>query len=134
MTPRTTYPDCYKCGGHVESREDQAVVRFDDEEILFQRVPLGVCAGCGERFLTAKAARLMERALVLCRPPSRLTPGEIRAFRDALGISRETLASRLGVSAQTVFRWETGRSKPPPASLRRLETLRKRSLKDRRAG
>ncbi len=130
MKSQAVYPDCYKCGSEVEERRDQALLRFEGEEILFQRVPLGVCKGCGERFLTAKTARLMEHALVLCHPVEDFSPARIRTLREALKLSREAFAARLGVSAQSVFRWETGRSRPEPSTLKRIEALRKK----RRAG
>lgn len=134
MRKGTSYPDCYKCGKPVEPRRDQAVIRFEGEEILFQRVPMGVCGGCGERFLTATAARLVERGMVLCRPVSDPTPGGVRALRGALGLSRENMATRLEVSAQTIFRWETGRSRPTRGAARRIEGLRRKATRDRRAG
>lgn len=34
----------------------------------------------------------------------------MKAIRDALGLSQSELASRLGVTATTVSRWETGRN------------------------
>lgn len=134
MNPHGVWPNCYRCGKGVENREDQTVIRFEGEEVLFQRLPLGVCAGCGERFLTAATARKMERAMVLCRPAESPTPGSVRTLRGALGLSREALASRLGVSAQSIFRWETGRSCPTRSAVARLESLRKRAVGKRRAG
>lgn len=132
MKTHGSYPDCYKCGKPVSPREDQAVIRFEGEEVLFQRVPMGVCAGCGERYLTAAAAGRMERALLLCCPVADVTPGAMRALRDALGLPREALASRLGVSSQSVFRWETGRSKPSRLATARLEALRAKAAGKRR--
>ena len=35
-----------------------------------------------------------------------VTGKELRALREASGLSREALAARLGVSAQSVWRWE----------------------------
>jgi transcriptional regulator with XRE-family HTH domain len=42
-----------------------------------------------------------------------MTPDELRARREALGLSRYALAKRLGVAESTVSRWERG--------LRRIE-------------
>lgn len=134
MKTKAIYPNCYKCGCEVEERRDQAVLRFEGEEILFQRVPLGVCKGCGERFLTAKTARLMEHAIVLCHPVEEVSPAAIRTLREALKLSREAFAARLGVSSQSVFRWETGRSRPSRLTPKRIEALRKRGIAKRRAG
>lgn len=37
-----------------------------------------------------------------------LTPAELRARRLALGLSQPQLAKQLGVSTNTVWRWESG--------------------------
>ena len=136
MKTRESFPKCYKCGSRVETREDQAIVRFEGEEILFQRVPMGVCTGCGGRFLTSQTARLMEHATVLCSSIGHPGPGHVRALREALRLSRDVFAAKIGVSGQTVFRWETGKSKPSRWALSRIEALRKRAgkRKGRRAG
>ena len=38
--------------------------------------------------------------------------GKIQARRKALGLSQEELAQRMGVSRQSVTKWETGLSAP----------------------
>lgn len=134
MKTTPPYPSCTKCGAVVEAREDQAVARFQGEEILFQRVPLGVCTGCGERFFPARSARLLEQATVLCSAAVPTTAGGLRALRDALKLSREALATKLRVSAQTIFRWETARSRPSRRFLDRLDALRRKAQPGRRAG
>jgi HSP20 family protein len=48
---------------------------------------------------------------------------EVRGLRLELGLSRERFAQLLGVSLQTVRRWEEGLSKPLPILNRRLEEL-----------
>ena len=37
---------------------------------------------------------------------------ELRKRREAVGLSREQVAARLGISVQTLYRWETGKVKP----------------------
>jgi len=50
--------------------------------------------------------------------PTDLDFGEdLYAARRALGLSQDAAASLLGVSAQTVWSWETGRSRPRGSSL-----------------
>jgi len=36
---------------------------------------------------------------------------ELRARREALGLSQEALARKVGISARTIHRWETGKLK-----------------------
>jgi tRNA G10 N-methylase Trm11/transcriptional regulator with XRE-family HTH domain len=57
-------------------------------------------------------------------PPTTITLGErIRAFRASMGLSREDLAGKLGVTPITILRWENGSSRPRAHSARCLEEL-----------
>ncbi|MGB3401238.1 MAG: helix-turn-helix transcriptional regulator [Microcoleaceae cyanobacterium] len=53
------------------------------------------------------------------------TPALIRALRKRLGLSQEKLAATLGVSFQTVNRWERGHAKPSQLALNAIEQLLK---------
>src|SRR5215210_7770640 len=48
---------------------------------------------------------------------------ELRTLRDALNLSQEQLAARLGVSFATVNRWETGKSKPQREQREKIQKL-----------
>lgn len=52
-----------------------------------------------------------------------MSPGDIRALREKLGLSQVELAEQLGVSAPTVSNWETGTTRPRPANLAQLREL-----------
>ena len=54
-----------------------------------------------------------------------MTPDEIRAFRDRLGLTQAQLAAYLGRSVRTVEEWENKRGKgnPPPELRRALRDL-----------
>ena len=49
---------------------------------------------------------------------------DIKKTRIDLGLSQEGLARRLGVSLQTIHRWETGKTKPSPMAIKLLEGLK----------
>lgn len=51
---------------------------------------------------------------------------QIKGLRIELGLSQEKFAQLLGVSLQTVRRWEEGLTKPLPILSLKLEELRKR--------
>lgn len=53
--------------------------------------------------------------------PTLSTSTLVRQLRDRLGLSQEKLAVRLGVSFQTVSRWERGLVNPSPIAKKRLE-------------
>ena len=50
-------------------------------------------------------------------------PTTLRALRDALALTQEQLADRLGVSFATVNRWEGGQTKPQKAAFEAIEAL-----------
>jgi putative transcriptional regulator len=58
-----------------------------------------------------------------------MTPNEIRALRERLGLSRADFAGRLGVTERAVHFWEAGRRTPGGATLILLANLAKASSK-----
>ena len=53
-----------------------------------------------------------------------MPPANVKAIRTALGLSQKELADKLGVSANSVSNWETGRSRPRRSTVRKLLDLR----------
>jgi len=47
----------------------------------------------------------------------------IRSFRDSRGFSREDLARELGVTPITLYRWETGSTRPSPLAVEKLRAM-----------
>ncbi|HEY9663742.1 MAG TPA: helix-turn-helix domain-containing protein [Allocoleopsis sp.] len=47
----------------------------------------------------------------------------VRETRQRLNLSQEKFAATLGVSFQSVNRWENGRTKPLPIALKQIEHL-----------
>jgi DNA-binding transcriptional regulator YiaG len=66
----------------------------------------------------------------------KMTPESIRAIRDALGVSQEAFARRVGVAYNTVNRWEKGKSLPKstPIIERILELAREAGADDKVLG
>ena len=48
---------------------------------------------------------------------------DIKKIRDKLGISQEALAHVIGVSFQTINRWERGACKPSRLALEKIKQL-----------
>jgi transcriptional regulator with XRE-family HTH domain len=63
----------------------------------------------------------------------KMTPEAIRAIRDALGISQEAFARRVGVAYNTVNRWEKGKSLPKSTPIidKIVELAREARIKDK---
>ena len=55
----------------------------------------------------------------------RFSPKSVRNHRKRLGLSAEEYAKLLGVSMQTVYHWEQGKSRPRQAQLAALSAARK---------
>jgi len=51
----------------------------------------------------------------------------IREQRNALGLTQEQFAARVGVTFSTVNRWENNKAKPSPLATQRIKNLRKRN-------
>ena len=47
----------------------------------------------------------------------------LREFRGSLGFSKADLAAKLGVSPITLYRWETGSTRPSPMAAAKLESM-----------
>lgn len=53
-----------------------------------------------------------------------MTPAQLKSLRVRLGWSQQRLAERLGVTRNTVTRWEMGLYPIPPMAVKLLATLR----------
>ena len=49
----SSYGDYYHCGGEVREREIDLDFRWKDRLFIIEKVPVGVCVQCGEKFFTA---------------------------------------------------------------------------------
>ncbi len=52
---------------------------------------------------------------------------DVKELRKQLGISQDKLAALLGVAPYTVRRWESGRNKPSPLALEKLNNIQRTS-------
>jgi DNA-binding transcriptional regulator YiaG len=55
--------------------------------------------------------------------------GGFAALRKKLSLSAAEMAKLLGVSAQSVYHWETGKSKPRASQLQAIAAVRKMGKK-----
>jgi len=67
-----------------------------------------------------RASRTEESAEV-----ARFSPKWLQAHRDRLGLSASDYAALIGVSAQTVYNWERGRTRPAPEQLEAWGSIRR---------
>ncbi|MFA6424728.1 MAG: helix-turn-helix transcriptional regulator [Phycisphaerae bacterium] len=54
----------------------------------------------------------------------------VKRLREALGLTQEQFAAKVGVTFSTVNRWENGKGKPSPLAMLRIEELQNKFEKD----
>jgi len=57
------YADCSFCGGEVKNERVELDYRYKGKLYVFTEVPAGICQQCGEKYLTAKVAKEIERRI-----------------------------------------------------------------------
>ena len=57
------YADCSFCGGEVKGERVELDYRYKKKLYVFTKVPAGLCQQCGEKYLTAKVAKEIERRI-----------------------------------------------------------------------
>ncbi len=58
-----------------------------------------------------------------------MTTVNIKDIRHKLGLSQEALAHLIGVTFQTVNRWECGKATPSPLSLQKIKAIANKASK-----
>lgn len=109
-----TAPYPWKCGQCRQRAVEPAVVSYTVEAehdgrsytVAIPDLKTPRCQNCGELVLDSAANRQITEALR--QQLGLLAPEEIRANREALGMTQRQLAARLGIAEATLSRWETG--------------------------
>jgi putative zinc finger/helix-turn-helix YgiT family protein len=118
---------CPVCGvGELKKVNAEYETRFVDDlgrerELTVRGVEQDQCSECGEVFLDDEATQKIESARL--NAMRRLSPIDIRAFRERLGRTQSQMAALLGLGEKTYTRWESGAYIPNAASDRYLRLL-----------
>lgn len=121
---------CHECGA-TDIRKVRE--RFIDEfpladgrvlEFVFEEFPQKVCAKCGERYYEAKDLVAAEDAVTRELVARGIRDAAVfKHLRKTLGLKAIELADLLGVTAETISRWENGHNEPDRAVWATLELL-----------
>lgn len=118
---------CADCGGPVTA-ERNAVRRYDIgglPHVVLHGVEVIRCDACGRETVAiprvAQLHRIVAHQIVSQR--RMLAPIEIRFLRKHVGLSATDFAQRMGVTRETVSRWETGSTPMGPAADRLLRLI-----------
>ncbi|WP_309890242.1 type II TA system antitoxin MqsA family protein [Archangium sp.] len=99
---------CLQCGGNMTSRQETRRSYSGLEGVIIEGVQVRHCPECGEEEVSYSNVEQLhtQLALQLARKEAALTPREVRFLRTWLGLSGTDLARRMGVTKETVSRWE----------------------------
>jgi putative zinc finger/helix-turn-helix YgiT family protein len=115
MTTPPTKPFPWKCGHCGERAIFREKVYYETEialdigELHIIAIPDLIapkCRNCGRMIFDDPVNRRITNALR--EQVGLLKPAQIRAGREALGLTQEQLAAKLRIASATVSRWETG--------------------------
>ena len=83
-----------------------------------------------ERMVPKKAAPVVDAA---SETKLRFKPQGVRAQRTRLGLSAPEMGALVGVSAQTIYNWEAGKSRPRAEQLAIIAVVRKMGKREVKA-
>ncbi|MGA2233018.1 MAG: helix-turn-helix domain-containing protein [Tepidisphaeraceae bacterium] len=84
----------------------------------------------GKPLLLPPAVRALDRLRAVFADREKITPGFIVRLREAIGLTQEQFARRLGVTKMTVSRWECGTIRPSPAMAEAIGRLQSKARKE----
>jgi putative zinc finger/helix-turn-helix YgiT family protein len=102
---------CLTCGGQMDTRrENYPYTASGLPYVTLLHVEVSRCHDCGETEVAIPHLEALHRTIAkaLVKKRARLAPEEIRFLRKYLGWSGVDFAARMGVTPETVSRWENG--------------------------
>lgn len=100
---------CPQCGHPMKTaRENYLYKESGLPSVTLVGIEVSRCPSCGEHEAVIPRIEQLHRAIAtaIARKAPGLTPAEIRFLRKCLGWSGADFAAHMGVSAETVSRWE----------------------------
>lgn len=102
---------CLQCGAEMRTaRENFKYEASGLPGVTLVGVEVSRCPSCGEYEVAIPSIEQLHRvmAVAVARKRAKLTPAEVRFLRKWLGWSGADFAARMGVTPESVSRWETG--------------------------
>lgn len=118
---------CDECGSTL-TVEERAVRRYDIgglPHVELHGVEVSNCPECGKEGIAIPRLGQLHRVLAdaFLRQERTLAPDEIRFLRKHIGLSMADCAQRIGVTRETLSRWENGAQPMGPSADRLLRVL-----------
>lgn len=119
---------CVECGNDRVTVERNAAVRYDMgglHHVTLQGVEIRRCETCGDQSIKIPRIGQLHRVLAdyLIRQPRLLLGNEIRFLRTHLGLSGRDFAHLMGVTRESVSRWEHDKERMGPSADHLLRAL-----------
>jgi putative zinc finger/helix-turn-helix YgiT family protein len=100
---------CKECAGELTSSRE--AYRYDESglpNIILKDIEIRRCAKCGAQEVPIPRAAELHRAIAMAvvHKPARFLGAEVRYLRKYMGWSGVDFAAHMGVSPETVSRWE----------------------------
>ncbi len=116
---------CLQCGCEMTVKRENYSYRECGLPITLVNIEVSRCPSCGEHEVEIPNIQGLHRLIAetVARKKSTLTPNEMRFLRKYIGFSGVSFAEFIGVHAETVCRWETGKNTGPMAIERLLRHL-----------
>jgi len=114
---------CLQCGQRMKSGRENYLYRESGlPNVTLVGIEVNRCPGCGEYEAVIPKIEQLHRviATAVARKVPRLSANEIRFLRKYLGWSGGDFAKHMGVSPETVSRWEHGSATMGPSAERLL--------------
>lgn len=118
---------CDECGGPVKT-DNRAVIRYvigGLPHVELHGVEVTRCERCGQEEIAIPRIGQLHEVLAntFVRQSRMLAPTEVRFLRKHIGLSTSEFAEMMGVSRETVSRWETGAKRMGAVADRLLRLL-----------
>jgi putative zinc finger/helix-turn-helix YgiT family protein len=120
--------NCAECGSDLVAVERNAVIRYDMgglPHVTLRGVEMRRCGACGDVITKIPRIGQLHRVLAdyIIRQPRLLLGSEIRFLRTHLGLSTEDFAHQMGVTRETVSRWQNDKERMGPSADHLLRAL-----------
>lgn len=100
---------CVTCGENSMRRGDVSLTREVGEHLFSTTVSGLVCAACGETITDLEDGERFDLAVAEILAEASPTGDSFRFLRKVAGLRARDLARMLGITADTVSRWENGK-------------------------
>jgi len=117
---------CLECGGKLTTaRENYRYLASGLPNVTLIGVEVRRCGTCGDYEVVIPRIEELHKVLAaaIVRSASRLNGQEVRFLRKHLGYSGVDFGKLIGVSSETVSRWENGKERMRPSAEKLLRLM-----------